>query len=217
MQEIETKEETQDTQTQIEGKQEPEPQETTETVEETENYNDYAELVSVPVDGRDGSQENPYQVGDEIYFPKLFVGFDNEEAKYSSLSVSIEEATEDYIKISFKFGDDFWDVMYNDGSFFAWSDMDRFMLPLRADKEFKQVGTQCSISTPLNNTEDLYNFTGDAKEAVWYWQDFDGKGCIEGTDYIMLTFLKYDIPYEETESYFNCTFIEVPNSSETVE
>lgn len=51
--------------------QETETKKTTETAEETENYENYEELVSVPVDGRDGSQEKPYQVGDEIYFPSL--------------------------------------------------------------------------------------------------------------------------------------------------
>lgn len=56
--------ETQEAKTQETG--EAETQETTETVEETENYENYEALVSVPVDGRDGSQEKPYQVGDIV-------------------------------------------------------------------------------------------------------------------------------------------------------
>ena len=63
-------------------------QETTGIVEETDNYENYEELVSVPVDGRDGSQEKPYQVGDEIYFPKVYVGDENGNAEYSLFGVN---------------------------------------------------------------------------------------------------------------------------------
>ena len=149
--------------------QETETQETTETVEETENYENYEELVSIPVDGRDGSQEKPYQVGDEIYFPKVYVGTDNvEEAKYSSLSVKVEEVTADYIKISYQFGKEFWDTLYDQYVFNTWHDMDGLMIPFRFSKDFEQLGTQCSVMNQLNKEEDLMNFTGDEKEAVWY-------------------------------------------------
>lgn len=189
--------------------QETETKETTETVEETENYENYEELVSVPVDGRDGSQEKPYEVGDEIYFPKVYVGDPDGNVKYSSLSVVIEEATADYIKISYKFGDHFLDILYDECLFTSWHDMDTTMIPFRFNKEFEQIGTQCNIMNQINKEEDLKNFTGDEKEAVWYWQDFDGKGCIDGTDYIMLMYTRTSIPYEEAEPYFNCTFVKV--------
>ena len=202
--------EPQEVETQEAEPQETETQETTETVEETENYENYEELVSVPVDGRDGSQEKPYQVGDEIYFPKVYVGTDNvEEAKYSSLSVKVEEVTADYIKISYQFGKEFWDTLYDQYVFNTWHDMDGLMIPFRFSKDFEQLGTQCSVMNQLNKEEDLMNFTGDEKEAVWYWQDFDGKGCIDGTEYIMLLYARFSIPVEETEAYFNCTFIKI--------
>ena len=88
-----------ETETQEVETQETETQETADNVEETENYE---ELVSVPVDGRDGSKENPYQVGDTIYFPKVVVGWDNdyETAIFSPLTVVVEEATSEYVKIS---------------------------------------------------------------------------------------------------------------------
>lgn len=101
-QEVET--ETQEVET-----QETATQETADNVEEKENYDDYEELESVPVDGRDGSKENPYQVGDEINFPQVCV-FNNTElggVVYSSLTVSVEEATSEYVKIAFEFGADF--------------------------------------------------------------------------------------------------------------
>lgn len=189
--------------------QETETQKTTETVEETENYENYEELVSVPVDGRDGSQEKPYEVGDEIYFPKVYVGDENGNAQYSSISVVIEEATADYIKISYKFGDHFWDALYDNALVGSWYDMDATIMPFRFNKEFEQIGTQCSVMNQLNKEEDLMNFTGDEKEAVWYWQDFDGKGCIDGTEYIMLMYTRTRIPYEEAEPYFNCTFVKI--------
>ena len=189
--------------------QESETQETTETVEETENYENYEELVSVPVDGRDGSQEKPYQVGDEIYFPKVYVGGAYENEKYSSLSVVIEEVTADYIKISFKFGNHFWDIWYDDFLFTSWYDMDAIIMPFRFNKEFEQIGAPCSIMNQLNKEEDLVNFTGNEKEAVWYWQDSDGKGCIDGTEYIMLMYTRTRITYEEAEPYFNCTFVKI--------
>nr|WP_308669649.1 hypothetical protein [uncultured Agathobacter sp.] len=34
---------------------------------ETPDFENYKELESVPVEGRDGSQENPYRVGECIY------------------------------------------------------------------------------------------------------------------------------------------------------
>ena len=208
--EAETQEvETQEVETQEAEPQETETQETTETVEETENYENYEELVSVPADGRDGSQEKPYEVGDEIYFPKVYVGDENGNAQYSSISVVIEEATADYIKISYKFGDHFWDTLYDNALVASWYDMDATIMPFRFNKEFEQIGTQCSVMNQLNKEEDLMNFTGDEKEAVWYWQDFDGKGCIDGTEYIMLLYTRFSIPVEETEAYFNCTFIKI--------
>lgn len=203
--------ETQEAKTQETGEaetQETETQETTETVEETENYENYEELVSVPVDGRDGSPEKPYQVGDEIYFPKVYVGgaYDNE--KYSSLSVVIEEVTADYIKISLKFGDHFWDIMYDDFSFGSWYDMDALFMPFRFNKDFEQIGAPCSIVNQLNK-EDLMNFIGNEQEAVWYWQDSDGKGYVDGTEYIMLIYTRAGITYEVKEPYSNCTFVKI--------
>ncbi len=201
--------ETGEAETQEAEPQETETQEMTETVEETENYENYEELVSVPADGRDGSQEKPYQVGDEIYFPKVYVGDENGNAQYSSISVVIEEATADYIKISYKFGDHFWDTLYDNALVASWYDMDTIIMPFRFNKEFEQIGTQCTVANELNNKDDLSNFTCEQKEAVWYWQDFDGKGCIDGTEYIVLIYTKTCIPYEEAEPYFNCTFIKV--------
>lgn len=93
--------------------------------------------------------------------------------------------------------------------FTSWHDMDTTMIPFRFNKEFEQIGTQCNIMNQINKEEDLKNFTGDEKEAVWYWQDFDGKGCIDGTEYIMLMYTRTSIPYEEAEPYFNCTFVKV--------
>lgn len=134
-------------------------QETTGIVEETDNYENYEELVSVPVDGRDGSQEKPYQVGDEIYFPKVYVGDENGNAEYSSLSVVIEEATADYIKISYNFGEHFWDIMYDNALAPSWYDMDTIIMPFRFNNEFEQIGAQCTVANELNNKDDLSNFT----------------------------------------------------------
>ena len=134
--------------------------------------------------------------------------YDNE--KYSSLSVVIEEATADYIKISYKFGDHFWDIWYDEFWFNSWNDMDRTILPFRFNKEFEQIGAPCSIINQLNKEEDLMNFTGDEKESVWYWQDSDGKGCIDGTEYIMLMYARTTtMTYEEEKPYFGCTFVKI--------
>lgn len=181
------------------------------------DMDEYEELVSDPVDGRDGSMENPYHVGDTIYFPKVAIGYNYEslEYEYSPLKIVVQEATSEYVKISYEFGRAIIeDVDMDEFAYGApeyWSDMTGQIFTGRFNKDLEQVGTQLEISRTLNNESDLYNYVFDGNEIVLYLQDFDGKGCIEGTDYIMLIYGDFSIPEDEHYPYFNCTFIEVTN------
>lgn len=192
--------------------QEVETQET--ETKETANYDDYEELVSVPVDGRDGSQEKPYQVGDTIYFPEVVVGWDNdyENAIFSPLTVVVEEATSEYVKISYEYGIDNWeDLDWENWYDPAWVDMSTMLTPFREDSELNQVGTPLDTYNSLNNQSDIVIQEADKTETILYYQDFDGVGCTEDAAYIMLVYSKFSIPMEECTPYFNCTFVEVPN------
>lgn len=196
--------------------QETETQETADNVEETENYDNYEELVSVPVDGRDGSQESPYQVGDTIYFPKVAIEYnsDSMEMCFSSLTVVVEEATSEYVKISYKFGVDSWEDLdwENWSTSTSMHDMSLLLTPFREDSEFNQVGTQLDSVNPLNDLSDIFIEEADKTEMTLYYQDFDGVGCTEDTAYLMLVYSKFSIPMEECTPGFNCTFVEVPKS-----
>lgn len=179
------------------------------------DMDEYEELVSEPVDGRDGSVENPYHVGDTIYFPKVVIGYNYEslEYEYSPLKIVVQEATSEYVKISYEFGRaiiedvDMDEFVYGAPEY--WYDMTGQIFTGRFNKDLEQVGTQLEISRTLNDESDLYNYVFDGNEIVLYLQDFDGKGCIEGTDYIMLIYGDYSIPEDEHYPYFNCTFVEV--------
>lgn len=200
--------------------QEAEPKETTGNVEETENYDNYEELVSVPVDGRDGSIEKPYQVGDTIYFPKVLVAaiMDIEGDKilsspvFAPMTMVVEEATPEYVKISYKFGVDNW----ADLDWENWSsvglDMSNMLVPFRVNSELEQIGTQLIISDSFDNRSDVLIHEEDETEFTFYYQDFDGVGYTEDTEYLNLVYTYFSIPYEECYPYFNCTFIEVPKS-----
>ncbi|MCI7523064.1 hypothetical protein [Roseburia hominis] len=200
-----------ETETQKVETQETETQETADNVEETENYE---ELVSVPVDGRDGSKENPYQVGDTIYFPKVVVGWDNayETAIFSPLTVVVEEATSEYVKISYKFGVDSWEDLDWENWYDRWIEMNTLLTPFREDSEFNQVGSQLDTYNSLNNQSDIVIQEANKTETTLYYQDFDGVGCTEDTAYLMLVYSKFSIPMEECTPGFNCTFVEVPKS-----
>lgn len=200
-----------ETETQEVETQETETQETADNVEETENYE---ELVSVPVDGRDGSKENPYQVGDTIYFPKVVVGWDNdyETAIFSPLTVVVEEATSEYVKISYKFGVDSWEDLDWENWYDRWIEMTTLLTPFREDSEFNQVGSQLDAYNSLNNQSDIVIQEANKTETTLYYQDFDGVGCTEDTAYLMLVYSKFSIPMEECTPGFNCTFVEVPKS-----
>lgn len=200
-----------ETETQEVETQETETQETADNVEETENYE---ELVSVPVDGRDGSKENPYQVGDTIYFPKVVVGWDNdyETAIFSPLTVVVEEATSEYVKISYKFGVDSWEDLDWENWYDRWIEMTTLLTPFREDSEFNQVGSQLDAYNSLNNQSDIVIQEANKTETTLYYQDFDGVGCTEDTAYLMLVYSKFSIPMGECTPGFNCTFVEVPKS-----
>lgn len=196
--------------------QEVETQETADNVEETENYDDYEELVSVPVDGRDGSKENPYQVGDTIYFPKVVIEYNNDrlEMMFSSLTIVVEEATSEYVKISYEFGIDSWEELdwVNWATSTRMVDMNSFIMPFREDREINQVGAQLDVCYSMNDMSDIFIEEADKTEVTLYYQDYDGRACTEDTAYLMLVYKKFSIPYEECYTYFNCTFIEVPKS-----
>lgn len=201
-----------ETETQEVAIQETETQETADNVEETENYDNYEELVSVPVDGRDGSKENPYQVGDTIYFPKVVVGWDNdyENAIFSPFTVVVEEATSEYVKVSYKFGVDSWEDLDWENWYDQCIEMATLLTPFREDSELNQVGTQLGAYNSLNNQSDIVIQEANKTETTLYYQDFDGVGCTEDTAYLMLVYSIFSIPMEECVPYFNCTFIEVP-------
>lgn len=180
------------------------------------NYDDYEELVSVPVDGRDGSKENPYQVGDKIYFPKVAVAYnsDSMEACFSPLMIVVEEVTSEYVKISYKFGIDSWEVLdwENWSASTSMLDISSLLIPFREDSGFNQVGIQLDSVNILNDMSDIFIEEVDKTEVALYYQDFDGVGCTDDTAYLMLVYSKFSIPIEECYPYFNCTFIEVPKS-----
>lgn len=180
---------------------------------ETENFDNYKELESVPVDGRDGSKEHPYQVGDTIYFPKVFVAYNVEslEAVYTSLTVVVEEATSEYVKISYKFGVDSWEELDWEnwsGDDVIW--LDKLFYPFKFDGENNQLGNPLSIVNSLNDDSETAIFEADKTEGTLYYQGDDGKGCTEDTAYLMLIYyLGWSVPEEEQYEYFNCTFVEM--------
>lgn len=203
----------QEIETQVVETQETETQEIIDNVIETENYDHYDELVSVPVDGRDGSKENPYQVGDTIYFPKVVVAWtqDYESAVFAPLTIVVEEATSEYVKILYKFGADNWDDLDRGNWYEPRIELTALLTPFRVDSEFNQVGTQLDAYNSLNNQSEIVLEEADKTEGILYYQDFDGVGCVGDTAYLMLVYSKFSIPIEECYTYFNCTFIEVPN------
>jgi hypothetical protein len=212
VQETETEEQETENEPQETADAETETAEAVDNVDEAENYDDYEELVSVPVDGRDGTKENPYQVGDTIYFPKVLVAWeqDSEEDVYSSLTIVIEETTPEYVKISYNFGVDSWEKLNIDNWYSNYVDVHNMLTPFRFDSEFNQVGTPLEASSTLGEEEYVIFYKDDPTEFTLYYQDFDQMGCIEGTDYLMLIFNQYsDALMEEGEAGFNCTVIKV--------
>lgn len=188
-QEVET--ETQEVET-----QETETQETADNIEETENYDDYEELVSVPVDGRDGSKENPYQVGDKIYLPKILVAHESGEDIYSSITISIEEVTYEYVKIAFEFGSDF--LSYQ--SFSSWYGIGDIIKAHCCNENFEIIGNTFNALNQLNDSDDMMNYDWSESEKVLYYQDYEAfKGCTEDTAYIQLTYKVNPYLYEESE------------------
>ena len=194
-QEVET--ETQEVET-----QETETQETADNAEDSINYDDYEELVSVPVDGRDGSKENPYQVGDKIYLPKVCITPSGEE-NYSSITLSIDEVTSEYVKISYEFGTDFWNQM----PLTSWYDVENIILPRLCNDEFEIIGdydgeynafgyayhitgNYLTLYNELNNEEDMQNCSTNTREVVLYYQNYkDFKGSTEDTAYIQVSYM----------------------------
>ena len=188
-QEVET--ETQEVET-----QETETQETADNIEETENYDDYEELVSVPVDGRDGSKENPYQVGDKIYLPKILVAHESGEDIYSSITISIEEVTYEYVKIAFEFDTDF--LSYQ--SFSSWYGIGDIIKAHCCNENFEIIGNTFNALNQLNDSDDMMNYDWSESEKVLYYQDYEAfKGCTEDTVYIQLTYKVNPYLYEESE------------------
>lgn len=170
--------------------------ETADNVEETENYDNYEELVSVPVDGRDGSKENPYQVGDKIYLPKILVAHESGEDIYSSITVSIEEVTSEYVKIAFEFGTDF--LSYQ--SFSSWYGIGDIVKAHCCNENFEIIGNTFNALNQLNDSDDMMNYDWTASEKVLYYQDYEAfKGCTEDTAYIQLTYKVNPYLYEEPE------------------
>lgn len=188
----------QETETQEEKTQEVETevQETADNVEEIENYDNYEELVSVPVDGRDGSKENPYQVGDKIYLPKILVAHEGGKDIYSSITVSIEEVTSEYVKIAFEFGTDF--LSYQ--SFSSWYGIGDIVKAHCCNENFEIVGNTFNALNQLNDSDDMMNYDWSESEKVLYYQDYEAfKGCTEDTAYIQLTYKVNPYLYEESE------------------
>ena len=113
-QETETQEtETQETETQETETQETEVQETADSVISDENNESDiitdSERISVPCDGRDGTEDAPYKIGDAIVFPNYTIGYTDElEAVSSTVTLVVQEATSDYIKVSVDYGIDSW-------------------------------------------------------------------------------------------------------------
>ncbi len=182
--------------------------------EETEDFENYKELESVPVEGRDGSQENPYRVGDTIYFPKVMIDYNKEslETMYTSLTVVVEDATAEYVKISYKFGIDSWEELdWKNWSMSACMvDFDRVFMPFREDRDFNQLGSPLTAWNSLNDVyKDVFIEEADRTEVTLYFQDSDGIGCTEETAYLMLVYSKISLPEDEHYQYFNCTFVEI--------
>ena len=188
--------ETQETETQEAKSPEVATQETADNVEETENYDNYEELVAVPVDGRDGSKENPYQVGDKIYLPKILVAYESGEDIYSSITVSIEEVTSEYVKIAFEFGTDF--LSYQ--SFSSWYGIGDIVKAHCCNENFEIIGNTFNALNQLNDLDDMMNYDWSESEKVLYYQDYEAfKGCTEDTVYIQLTYKVNPYLYEESE------------------
>ncbi|MGN0431862.1 MAG: hypothetical protein ACI4EQ_05840 [Lachnospiraceae bacterium] len=179
--------------------QETETQETADNVveiENYENYDNYEELVSVPVDGRDGSQESPYQVGDKIYLPKILVAHESGEDIYSSITISIEEVTSEYVKIAFEFGTDF--LSYQ--SFSSWYGIGDIIKAHCCNENFEIIGNTFNALNQLNDSDDMMNYDWSESEKVLYYQDYETfKGCTEDTVYIQLTYKVNPYLYEESE------------------
>lgn len=181
--------------------QETEIEETADNAEDAINYDDYEELVSVPVDGRDGSQENPYQVGDKICLPKVCIARSGEEI-YSSITLSIDEVTSEYVKISYEFGTDFWNQM----SLSGWYDVENIILPRLCNNEFEIIGdyegkyaafgntynitgNYLTLYNELNNEENMQNSSTNTRNVVLYYQNYkDFKGSTEDTAYIQVSY-----------------------------
>lgn len=202
------------TETEVVATETQEMQETEMEEEEIESFENYKELETVPVDGRDGSKENPYQVGDTIHFPKVMIEYNTEslETMYTSLTVVVEEATSEYVKISYKFGVDSWEEL----DWENWSmnnryiNLERLFFPFRFDGEDNQLGNPLSIINSLNDVSDTGIIEADKTEGILYYQGDDRTGCTEDTAYLMLIYyLGWNVPEEEQVEYFNCTFVEV--------
>ena len=74
------------------------------TVEQNVN-----ERISVACDGRDGTADAPYRIGDEIVFPNYRIGYTDENKEVlSDVTLVVQEATSDYIKVSVNYGIDSW-------------------------------------------------------------------------------------------------------------
>lgn len=193
--------EEQETETQQVETQETEIEETADNAEDAINYDDYEELVSVPVDGRDGSQENPYQVGDKICLPKVCIAPGGEEI-YSSITLSIDEVTSEYVKISYEFGADFWNQM----TLSSWYDVENIILPRLCNNEFEIIGdyegkytafgdiysitgNYLTLHNELNNDENMQNSSANTRNVVLYYQNYkDFKGKTEDTAYIQVSY-----------------------------
>lgn len=105
--------ETQEVETQEVEVQEMETQETADNVISDENNESDittdGERISVPCDGRDGTADAPYKIGDTIVFPNYRIGYTDENEEVSSnVTLVVQEATSDYIKVSVDYGIDSW-------------------------------------------------------------------------------------------------------------
>lgn len=190
--------------------EESEESDSVDNVENAGNDGEYAELVSVPVDGRDGSKESPYRIGDTIYFPKVVIEYERGNGRpiYSSLTVVVEEATSEYVKMSYKFGVNDWEEVDVD----YWSNseisMDSLVMVFREDSTGNQVGEPLWPGA-LNDAGDTLIGKGDSPEFSLYYQDVDGKGCTKDTAYLMLLYTNSNIPEEDIYPGFNCTLVEI--------
>lgn len=105
--------ETQEDKTQETEVQESEVQEIADNaISDENNESDIitnSERISVPCDGRDGTADAPYKIGDEIVFPNYMIGHtDENEEFYSNITLVVQEATSDYIKVSVDYGIESW-------------------------------------------------------------------------------------------------------------